>query len=380
MIKIFQYLENICEKKEISQEMIGQRIGVSPASVSNYFNGKQEIKFIPFLSLLDYLIDDYNEKLKLIYNFCKEPKKYLESDRVAIEWAANNSEFDLQKLLLNKMQLNTTNKTHSEPYVLLINRNLQKINKKDFLSESLELNRKKYTKVETQIIQEITFIYALWNMGNHNFDTLKFLSDSVLEKIQRITSKDSTYLKNSFEIRVFEVLANLHLKLNQVEEAREICSSILSQEDIEKFPVPLISLYRLLAESYIFTDVKKALFYMEKSITVLNKSTHSLNKYKKNGIESTSDHLRIIAGLKDGLYLNDESEKAHFYAMNGRSDKALKILRDLEQKNQSLSAHQLYYKALALRDNKLMDEARKAFYKNGDSFYARLPEKYLQYS
>lgn len=380
MKKIFQYLENICVKNEISQEMIGQIIGVSPASVSNYFNGKQEIKFIAFLNLINYLMDDHNEKLKLIYDFCIGQKKYLESDRIALEWSSNNSEFRLQELLINKMSQNSTNKTHAEPYKLLLKRNLDNIDRREFLAQAMELNKKKYTKIETQIIQDITFLYALWNMGGQSFDTIKYLADSTLKKINQISSKDALYLKTSFRIRVYEVLANLHLKANEISEVKKICLPLLEKDNIEHFPSPAISLYRVLAESLIFSDVKSSINYIKESINILRRSPHNLNEYKKNGIETTSDHLRIIAGLKEGLYLNDESELAHYYAMNGNKNSALKILNKIEDKNQGLSAHQLYYKALALEDKELMDEARKAFYKNGDSFYAQLPERYIKYA
>jgi transcriptional regulator with XRE-family HTH domain len=377
MNKLFLYLQNICEIKNIKQEMIAARIGVGTASVSNYFNGKQEIKFINFLYLLDYLVEDQKKKSELVFDFCKHSTKHIESDRVAIEWASNNSEFKLQELLIRKMKKNDTNKPHAEPYEILIRRNFNNIDKKEFFKATKSLHKKKFNKPETEVLMEIAYIYALWDLGVYKLEMMTFLAEMAAEKLERITSKDTQYIKRSFSIRIKEMLANLYLKGNEIEKVREIANSIFDMEDLHLYPSPIISIYRVLAESYLFTDKDQSIEYIDKSLRLLNDGSTSLNEMKRDGIQSTSDHIRIHNGMLENLFLTDQSELAHYYATVGEVEKALNVLDTIRKKGKELTAHQLYYKAKALNNKQLMERSRKAFYENNDRFYAQMPEIYL---
>jgi transcriptional regulator with XRE-family HTH domain len=377
MNKLFLYLQNIYEMKNIKQEMIAARIGVGTASVSNYFNGKQEIKFITFINLLDYLVDDPKKKSELVYDFCKHSTKHIESDRVAIEWASNNSEFDLQELLIRKMKKNDTNKPHAEPYEILIKRNFNKIDNKEFFKAAKNLHKKKFNKPETEVLMEIAYIYALWDLGVYKLEMMTLLAEMAAEKLETIKSKDTQYIKRSFSIRIKEMLANLYLKGNEIGKVREISNSIFDMEDLHLYPSPVISIYRVLAESYLFTDKEKSIQYIDKSLKLLNDGSASLNEMKRDGIQSTSDHIRIHNGMLEKLFLTDQSELAHYYATVGNPEKALKVLDGIWKKEKKLTAHQIYYKAKALNNKKLMEQSRKTFYENNDRFYAQMPEIYL---
>ncbi|MFS8189517.1 AimR family lysis-lysogeny pheromone receptor [Rossellomorea marisflavi] len=374
MRKIFHYLENICESREISNERIANLLGMTPGSVSNYFHNKQEIKFVSFLKLIEFLVDDESKRLELIYEFCKTQKQHIESDRVALEWASNNGQLELQRILLEKMKNNKTNGPHTEPYDILFDRNFRKKSSFETFLRVKNLMKKKYRRPETRALLEICFIYSHWDQGIYNYSFFEASAKSVRAELDLITSEDTQFIKDSFEIRIREILANAYLKAGNVQGARDISYSILRYDNLHWFPAAVLSTYRVLAESYLFTDKEQSLLYLNKAISMLANSPLQKNEAKRQGVEATADHIRIHLGEVEKLFLHGCPEKAHYLASIGQKESALKILSEIELKNGKLTAHQQYYKALAHRDNNMLKLAQVSFYKESDFFYAQLPE------
>lgn len=377
---VFQYLDNICESKDISQERIANLLGMTPGSVSNYFNDKQEIKFISFLRLIEYLVEDEDKRLELIYDFCKDQKQHIESDRVALEWASNNGQLDLQEILIKKMKKNNTNGPHTDPYQILFDRNFQVNSTLENFSSIKKLMKKKYRRPETRALLEICFMYSHWDQGVYSSSFFETSAQFVREELDLISSDDTQFIKDSFEIRVREILANAHLKAGNIQKARDISYSILKYDNLQWFPAAVLSTYRALAETYLFTDKERSLDYLEKALAMLKNSPLQRNEAKRRGVEATADHLKMHLGEYKNLFLNGDPEKAHYFASIGEETKALSIIDGIEQKRGMLTAHQKYYKALALKDEKMFKQAQMAFYKEADFFYARLPEFTVLYS
>lgn len=377
MNKIFIKLNNICENKNISITTLAERLGLSVASVSNYFSGEQQIKFIKFVQLLDILIEDYSQKVDLIFQFCKDTPT-LENDRVAIEWASNYSEFELQEFLIDKMAGNATNKTHAEPHKHLLKRNKKQINEQVFFDAVSNINKKSNKRPETEILREISYIYSLWDLGVYNINLMIALAEKAKGKISRITSEDSQYIRDSYSIKINEMLANIYLKNNNVEKARELAYGILAMDNREMFPSPLISTYRILAESYLLVEPETAIKYIDKSVNLLRRGSIELNNLKREGIRSTSDFIRIYNKVYTDLYLDDKSERAHFHASKGERKIAIGLLNEIEQEQGFLTPHQMYYKALALDSKTILKQAEKQFYGKNDFYYAQIPEICLE--
>jgi transcriptional regulator with XRE-family HTH domain len=377
MNKIFIKLNNICENKNISITTLAEKLGLSVASVSNYFGGEQQMKFIKFVQLLDILIEDYKNKIDLIFRFCKDTPT-LENDRVAIEWASNYSEFELQEYLITKMAANATNKTHAEPHKHLLKRNKKQISKQDFFDVVSNINKKSNKRPETEVLREISYIYSLWDLGVYNINLMIALAEKAKGKIIEINSEDSQYIRDSYLIKINEMLANIHLKNNDVEKAREFAHGILSMDNREMFPSPLISTYRILAESYLLENPKTAIEYIDKSVDLLSKGSVELNNLKKEGIRSTSDFIRIYNRVYTNLYLDDKSERAHYHASKGEGSKAVGLLNEIEKEQGCLTPHQLYYKALALNSKTILKQSEKEFYGKNDFYYAQIPEICLE--
>lgn len=72
--------------------------------------------------------------------------------------------------------------------------------------------------------------------------------------------------------------------------------------------------------------------------------------------------------------IKDLAERAFLYIKLGKIDKAIALLKELEQKNGYLSSFQLYYMGLATGKKEYFIQSIKSFYKAQDYFYVQLPE------
>jgi hypothetical protein len=166
---------------------------------------------------------------------------------------------------------------------------------------------------------------------------------------------------------------NLYKK-NNIELARKYAEEIISSNFSATFTA---NASYLLGMSYLFDNYDLCLGNILRYRELLKES----GRMSEIKIVNEND-IPFINNIwnKHSEYpkTNDISELAHYEALNGDKDLALKLVNRSIQEN-GKSGFKLYYKALATGDKSLFMESLIFFInKKGDKFYAILPFQHLK--
>lgn len=365
MTLIMGRIEEQARNKKIRKKDIALRLKVNSSMVTHYFKLSSHIPFSKFVELLIMVYDKPEDRLPFINEYVKVTNK-MDNLKEIVEWyLVNGSVSEIEKIgcLLKNDQhfLSVVN--------LIILRNTRKIKKMDFYKHVQKNKDLYYSGYETKILWQIAYLYSLLD-----FNSYRLLEYHAAELLEMINDEGNSFLKKAFYLRVKEMLAISYLRQNRVKEARDICFNVISETDSDLFPVPISSFYNLLSESYAFTDINEAQSYNKQAFMIYEKCINE-NINRRLILESTHDFIKIHNGDFKNLFLSDPSEKAHYLAkIPGKEIDALNLLFEIEKYRESLSPFQIYYKALALKDTKLLEKSEEGFVLEGNAYYSRLPK------
>ncbi|MCU7667285.1 AimR family lysis-lysogeny pheromone receptor [Bacillus thuringiensis] len=352
-------IKKILEKQNINANELAKRINITPGTLSKFLNKKVEIGFSTILSIIMELIPE--EELELMDRYarvCEKP----ENIRMCMEYAARHQMTGLLRFLVGKAKKMKNYQTVelSKVYELY-----EKVANGEFLGNSPELGVSfKITYEESAILFRIMFIY---NMYIHRkFDYLFFVAKNLEGRIDKLPN---SYIKESFEKRVYMIFSNAYRYNYDMEKCREYSYRII-QSPYSRGKAAGDACYNI-GMSYLFEDAEKSLFFMRDSIKA----------YNEFGFENDAKQIKesIIPFIKNFYNLYDDEssieepeEIAHYYAKNGKSEEALQILNKLEE-----SPYTDYLKGLCYTDEKGVEYLYKSmifFERCGDKFCAQLPK------
>ncbi|PEO53391.1 AimR family lysis-lysogeny pheromone receptor, partial [Bacillus toyonensis] len=194
-------------------------------------------------------------------------------------------------------------------------------------------------------------------------------------KIEKISNK---FIRDLYSNRVKEWYAYALLMDEQIEKSREVCHSILNVYDDHGYLHLLkVSALGYLGESYVDNYVQ-AIWYLNKGITLLNQCQFEKAQNRKKDFLNMRSYLRMIHG-KDmhDLQIYDEGEWSLYYIVTGNRERAIRILRNRELTDGSLSPMKLCYLGWALEDKEILKKSIELFCSQGCKFYSYLPRKML---
>jgi transcriptional regulator with XRE-family HTH domain len=348
-------------------------VGVSASSISNYFKDEQSISFENFVKLCKFLYKDQNEEIEIINRFSLETIRK-DNDKEALEWSSNHGQKELQSDLISKIKKYDNKFRLPSIYLLLRKRNNFEISNKDFYCELQEIFTMGYMTPEALILYKIGLLYS--HLDLKCYKMISFLADDILTEIENMIS--IKYIKESYKIRVLELLAISSMKLNDIEKAKSICNEILNDENMVRFPLPYNSALSLMAELFVFESYDKSKLYIKRALYQFKKLNLTGYKKRKLMLEATHDFVKMVNYDFTDLFLTCQAEMAHYLALTEKKSESIEIIDQLEKKNGMLSAHQLYYKSLALDSMQLAEEAADLFCEQGDHFYKRLPRQFVR--
>lgn len=368
-------LKVLKEKAGVLNKELAAELGIANSNISSYFSGKQQISFMNFLSVLDYLQIEREEKKSYISSYIARTTKK-ESFKEILEWSSNHGLIEVNELISSRF-LESDPKNKLPVYYQLLNRR----NRKDFIGQEIlffreieDAKKGGYNYEEVEAFSQICSLYAYMDLNN--FRMVITVADHALDQIEKISNN---YLRESFRVRTLEMLAISYVKRNLVNEAERIANLILTDKNEKAFPLPTNSIYSLLSELYSFTDYEKSTYYLNKAFHSFEFLPQKSFANRRSMLEATHDFIHITNGRYNNLFMTSSAEKAHYYAMNGQRSEALKILDELERTSSNgLTAHQLYYKAIAMQDADLIRKSYQEFILQGDLFYSHLPSKYMK--
>lgn len=364
---LFEEIQSDIKKYNLEQKMIAKNIGVSAPSLSFYLSEENQMSFVQFFLLVKEVYSIRNpsaikSKLKeFLITPTKKNSKTNSNIIECLEWALQHGEEELFAFA-QKLERKVSGNDLADLYQLAMERLKKKIKPKDLLMELDSIKSK--LKGESLALFSILRLFCFYE--SNNYQGILLYIDTARIAIGKLKKG---YIKESYLLTLSQLNITALMKNKFVEEAIRITEYNLKTVDQRKFPHGYNFLYSFMAELYVFTDLSRSLEYIEKAI-----SESPLDNYstRKLGLMATRDFIKIHSGDFEGVVLKDTAEKAHYYAKQGKKEKALEILDEINLKNGKLTAFQYYYKALATKNKTDMDIAREKFYISGDFYYSEL--------
>ena len=162
------------------------------------------------------------------------------------------------------------------------------------------------------------------------------------------------------------------MKEGNVDNAIIEGEKFIKEVNDQDFPFSVNYARIILAQSYLFKSTIIATKYSNEALDLIKNDKHNRYVNRRKALKATYDFINIVAGNYENLFLEDNSEKAHFFAKVGRKEEALEILKKLEMEKGRLSPFQLYYRAIATNCIKDYEKAKEEFVKNGDFHFIKL--------
>ncbi|MHA4074527.1 AimR family lysis-lysogeny pheromone receptor [Bacillus cereus] len=361
----------------MSTRKIGKRINTTHVTISNFLNGKSQMKSNTYGELLKEVFpDDVNTRRICCERYFSQTDKPM-NKRLALDYLAVHGEQELLKQLIDVEKTSHDKDTREWAFVyeLVYLRNKGELSGKS-LQKRLHQAKKeiKISTTEMQVLFEILSLFATADRRN-----FKLMNDTAVILLEEIDAISDPYIKLSFEYKIKECMIQGLLMSGEVEKARATCHEIINREELRRrFPMIVATAYGTLGESYTFESFETATHYIRQAIELLEKKLNARMSLRNDMMVNTIEFLKIMWKIElNSVRPIHIAEKAYLEIQLGNNEKAIQMLENLKEDNGELSAFQLYYLALAKNDKALFVESLNKFEQLGNIFYSQLPKKNL---
>jgi transcriptional regulator with XRE-family HTH domain len=358
---------DILERK-ITWQDIANAVGVSKGTVSHFRSGA-EMKFPTLLKVARFVYNkDYFEKFKKWCLRFNQPQNLF----YALNYLAINREVIELDELIEKIKLERNDSKNQKLLEWARGYEILSMYYKGTSPEEV-LNQIRLFTPKTIEMKILSIITEFWCRNRlREYSTMSSIILGVDLSIEEISD---TYIRESFSMQLKHCLAFVNLyKLNNFELARKYAEEIISSNFSATFTA---NASYLLGMSYLFDNYDKCLGNVLRYRELLEES----GRLSELRVVDEND-IPFIKNLwnkhSEQPKTNDISEKAHYEALYGDKNLALKFI-DKAIEEDGLSGFKLYYKALATGNKALFMESLIFFVsKKGDKFYANLPYQHLK--
>ncbi|SCN11892.1 AimR family lysis-lysogeny pheromone receptor [Bacillus wiedmannii] len=383
---------------------LATRFKVTHTTVNSYFSKQDKFDFMHLVDALKlYKPKDLEFRRDCIREYI--PKMSHKNLKLALEVLDMFGEYELQDTVIQQIASFNTNKDEKEKenentknkkkkgnsktvrinlnliplYKTLRERSENTITPKMFFEKVDKMRKKqKYTDNDLVIISVLNTIYSFFDLGNY-----KMVNEYIQQLLPDILEIKCHTLRNSLLLRVKEMQIFVTLHENNIEKSRELCFEVINDETNCYVSTKAVA-YCKIGESFVFSDYQRAREYIEESLAIIGNPVNRKLEIRREKVLNTLLFLKIHH-KKDLHTINledlDEAEKAFLFVRLGENEKAIKLLRNLEEENGYLSSFQLYYMGLAVggeEGKRYLEMSIESFSKSGDFFYIILPKSALK--
>ncbi|PFD16685.1 AimR family lysis-lysogeny pheromone receptor [Bacillus cereus] len=364
--------------KGISNRKLADMFDTSHSTINDMLSGKRDFDFSIYTGILNLL---YPNDLQLIknevYNFCDTTTRK-NNLPLELEYTNLTGELELLKVLIEKGKTsdNKTNKDFCDVYELLHSRNAEEKSKEEYLQEVRNIVKNTNTKkvsVEIKILLEFALIYAFFDLGEYEIvhEYTKRLESSINEEVT------NNYFQFTLGLRKDEMIASCLHKNNRLEECRKLCKKIIN-DDRNHFPLTKAIAYGLIGESYILSDFEQSKHFLERSLQCVQNPCNEKMKYRYLKVKNTLDFLHIHWKVNlDKINPVDPLELAYLYIQKGDKEKAIVLLKEIQEKSPNVSPFWMYYWGIAAEDREMLKKSFFEFLRKKNPYYAKLPQDKL---
>ncbi|MGE6756243.1 AimR family lysis-lysogeny pheromone receptor [Rossellomorea sp. NPDC071047] len=365
MKRLMNQVKEDAKKNGITGKKVSKWINVSEGMVTKYYKGESDMPAMKFIDLVDFIYEDPACIKEYIISFIQKTERN-DNLQELLEWSANRGDKEYMDEVHRRV-VNSPLLKDSMIYQMITGRNMNQLSAEEFYLKVEDFKLSENLLYDSKILLKIATLYS--HLDLKSYSVMIPLANNILQSLDAI---NSDYVRDSFKVRTNEMLAHAFLKRGDIENVEKIAQKVLTDETINRYPLPANSILMILSEANIFKDPNSSIRLINSAIKMFKDIKVSSHKMRKSVLESTHDFIKIHCGDFNGLYLSDISERAHSLAKQGYSKEALIILDELEEINGELSAHQLYYKGLATDNKKYFQQSLNKFVRQGDSFYTQL--------
>lgn len=283
-----QILQTLEKSHNIDQRKLAQVAHVNESSISRYLNGYEEINFEGVLRIVKYLYPEQEREIMSEYIMTQKSK----NARYALEYCAMNNHWDLVEYLIGFLSesTNPVDKEWSALYSILFLRQNKILNPMELL-DRIETFKPK--EIEMRILKSILKAYIYFDL-----DEKQALFLHIQDIEQQIQEVRSTFIKESFTVRLSLIMNYICLYENEINKSREYNLFILRQPFYDNKKATALNNLGL---SYIFESFEKSLDYFNKA---LNYFVHAGNNQK---IKRTQINISFLNTHWNKHYIFDHS-------------------------------------------------------------------------
>jgi transcriptional regulator with XRE-family HTH domain len=353
-------------ENKISWQDIAKAAGITKSALSHAKNNGTEFKFATLLKIAKFIFK--KEYFSTFKQWCLKLNNPMNL-RYALEYLAVNKQTnELDELVEKILAEGPSRELLDWASAYKIQVMYQKFAPTSEILNAIRLYNPK--SVETK-----TLISIIEACCKHRLREYNSMAASAQGLDNTIESIKEDFIKQSFQIRVKELLSYVYLNnYNKPEKAREYALEIISSE----FCATLTAhSYYIIGISYLFDNYELCLGNIQKYRDALM----DLGRENYANIADQSDIPfvnNVWAKYSEPPVTSDISEIAHYEAMVGNKEKAIRLIDEVESKR-GQSGFTLYQRALATGDKSLFMQSMVYFVtKAGGKFYANLPYRHLK--
>ncbi|MCH5476999.1 AimR family lysis-lysogeny pheromone receptor [Bacillus cereus] len=373
MKKLSKEIDNYLSSKNKTYTDLAKEIGVAKSTVSNWINKDKELSIYTFSKITHVVFtNDKDKQEQKIIEYLKTLDDRLNINvKVAFALAHLNDYSTLMEQIYEMCEEN--NDLEMKRLANVFNLYIERLNGKNVREVYLNIekaraknNKKNY---DIEIFCDILSMLILCDLGD--FGVMEGYKIRIEDNIRFVTN---AYLKQLYEFWVKELWSYALLRKDKNLEFERENRKLRTSKDLNFFPVMEALLNIRSGENVMFSDYKKALYFFQEALYVLNGAKSSL---KYNIALNDINFIRIV-------WWNDldkiDFEKLHLaeYALylikSGKFQEAIYILEQIEMKNGELTPLQTCYMGMAKKDVQLIKKSIDMFKANNDFLYVKFAE------
>lgn len=373
MKKLSKEIDNYLSSKNKTYTDLAKEIGVAKSTVSNWINKDKELSIYTF-SKIAYVIftNDKDKQEQKIIEYLKTLDDRLNINvKVAFALAHLNDHSTLMEQIYEMCEEN--NDLEMKRLANVFNLYIERLNGKNVREVYLNIekaraknNKKNY---DVEIFCDILSMLILCDLGD--FGLMEGYKIRIEDNFKLVTN---VYLKQLYKFWVKELWSYAVLRKDKNLEFERENRQLRTSKDLNFFPVMEALLNIRSGENVMFSDYKKALYFFQEALYVLNCAKSSL---KYNIALNDINFIRIV-WWKDLDKIDFEklhlAEYALYLIKLGEFQQAIYILEQIRLKNGELTPLQTCYMGMAKQDIQLIKKSIDMFKANNDFLYVKFAE------
>ncbi|MBG9540601.1 XRE family transcriptional regulator [Bacillus thuringiensis] len=373
MKKLSKEIDNYLSSKNKTYTDLAKEIGVAKSTVSNWINKDKELSIYTFSKITHVVFtNDKDKQEQKIIEYLKTLDDRLNINvKVAFALAHLNDHSTLMEQIYEMCEEN--NDLEMKRLGNVFNLYIERLNGKNVREVYLNIekaraknNKKNY---DIEIFCDILSMLILCDLGD--FGLMEGYKIRIEDNIKLVTN---VYLKQLYEFWVKELWSYAVLRKDINLEFERENRQLRMSKDLNFFPVMEALLNIRCGENVMFSDYKKALYFFQEALYVLNGAKSSL---KYNIALNDINFIRIV-WWKDLDKIDFEklhlAEYALYLIKLGEFQQAIYILEQIRLKNGELTPLQTCYMGMAKKDVHLIKKSIDMFKANNDFLYVKFAE------